>query len=838
MSQVRLQTDMAPSRAPLRAVGRKSNASAAGRGASGGAGLLPWLRLWDSGTRSQRLRMLDAFTASNRNRTGPQLELEYGDGASLLLARLSAWLRLTYLLGLGVQSLLAAISIFVAESNGSRFLAEFVETGGVITALDILAVDALSEADKCAALQLLHHVASAGRRYRELLCRHNGALLVASALVGAQEEPTQAAAQLLLVNLGRSNHMFATHVLVTALTALRQVNDEAVEAEADGTAATLNSAQCRAAQATRALFSSTHEIVNPPGAPRQIVGARANDHGERNAFASLARAGVGAGVAMLRSSNLTVQDEANALLKLLRALCTPPPNTIGAPSGAINEGVSCVDDVIARALCEAMDAAAHATADEIREENEAEAAAERNATSSHRRKSHVCFINTGTGDGDYGGHDGEGEHAACPRGGKDVQHVSSDWTADQGAASTAPADDDDLALPLAPTLADSMQQGAASKFLATFVADSDAPDKCARACARAGAVPVLLCALANRGSYEAQRHAADALNLLISVADEEVSTEVDELLGAELAQDVNEARTRVGAVELSVKAAEAVVMAVRAKRDAVRTGAETSCVKEAPRLSASSVPRQSVAELVQVVFKETEAGLRTTFEAANTEGLTSKHALRNASVGNESGSNDDDANDGSAPQSGLPQLPAFDPLQSRPGVAAPLHTPLRRCPSRGSFGGSSSHVNGDRRASASVLGPARLRVPVAHPGACIAKSAVARALKRRSLFVEASVEQSLASRPPSFANKASEANKTHEPLLIQQGKETAVPAATVVVAAAAAGSDKNECPDRAETPSAVSAALGAAAPGAGEGAGQDTAEGAGDTVADECYGDT
>ena len=91
------------------------------------------LREWDKGGRGVRNQILTDFVAQCRSMTGPQLEKALGNGASLLLARISSWLRLSYALGSSVALQLRAISVFVAASSGQRFLAEFVEVGGQVT---------------------------------------------------------------------------------------------------------------------------------------------------------------------------------------------------------------------------------------------------------------------------------------------------------------------------------------------------------------------------------------------------------------------------------------------------------------------------------------------------------------------------------------------------------------------------------------------------------------------------------------------------------------------------------------------------------------------------------
>merc|ERR1719174_3053386 len=100
--------------------------------------------------------------------TGPQLEEELESGASLLLARISSWLRLSYALGHSVALQLRAIGVFIAASSGQRFLAEFVEVGGVATIVDTLSLQTLPEADRQQALQLLVLIGNAGRHYKEI----------------------------------------------------------------------------------------------------------------------------------------------------------------------------------------------------------------------------------------------------------------------------------------------------------------------------------------------------------------------------------------------------------------------------------------------------------------------------------------------------------------------------------------------------------------------------------------------------------------------------------------------------------------------------------------------
>ncbi|KAJ3124126.1 hypothetical protein HK100_011355 [Physocladia obscura] len=159
-------------------------------------------KTWDQGNKYVREKILQEFVTSNRNKTGPQLEKELGNGASLFLTRITAWLRLTYLLNFNISLQLQAISIFISAASGSRFLAEFLEVGGVLTVLELLGLAQIKEADKSEALRLLINIANAGRKYKEFLCESYGVRTVADCLARSRSETTQDYCQNLLFQLG------------------------------------------------------------------------------------------------------------------------------------------------------------------------------------------------------------------------------------------------------------------------------------------------------------------------------------------------------------------------------------------------------------------------------------------------------------------------------------------------------------------------------------------------------------------------------------------------------------------------------------------------------------
>ncbi|KAL8622431.1 hypothetical protein ACOMHN_034096 [Nucella lapillus] len=170
------------------------------------------LQEWDKGAKPVRKKILEDFIFQNENKTGPELEQEFAQAASLFLARLSAWLRLTYMNGQCLTDQLKAISIFLSASSGHKFMAEFLEVGGVLTLLEILGLKQGKEVDKTAALVCLQHIANAGRKYKELICESYGIRAVAECLAKVKSEEAQDSCRNLLLMLAQGNPRFQVQV--------------------------------------------------------------------------------------------------------------------------------------------------------------------------------------------------------------------------------------------------------------------------------------------------------------------------------------------------------------------------------------------------------------------------------------------------------------------------------------------------------------------------------------------------------------------------------------------------------------------------------------------------
>ncbi|KAL4237129.1 hypothetical protein ACF0H5_005510 [Mactra antiquata] len=170
------------------------------------------LQEWDKGSKVTRKKILQDFIAQNQNKTGPELEQEFAQAASLFLTRLTAWLRLTYMIGTALNEQLKAISIFLSASSGHKFMAEFLEVGGILTLLEVIGLKQAREDDKSEALRNIHFIANAGRKYKELICESYGIRAIAECLAKSKSEETQDACRNLLLMLAQGNPKFEVQV--------------------------------------------------------------------------------------------------------------------------------------------------------------------------------------------------------------------------------------------------------------------------------------------------------------------------------------------------------------------------------------------------------------------------------------------------------------------------------------------------------------------------------------------------------------------------------------------------------------------------------------------------
>ncbi|KAA8590015.1 hypothetical protein FQN60_013380 [Etheostoma spectabile] len=174
--------------------------------------VLSFLREWDCGDRTVRSRILNTFLNQSTGKTFYELELEFAQVASLFLARLTTWMRLTYMFGtfLGLQ--LKAIGIFLSASGHDQYLMEFLEDGGVLTLLDILNHIETKEEEKSNALRLLFTISNAGRKYKEIICESHGVKSIAQCLARSNTDESQEAAWALLESLSHGNPKYQNQI--------------------------------------------------------------------------------------------------------------------------------------------------------------------------------------------------------------------------------------------------------------------------------------------------------------------------------------------------------------------------------------------------------------------------------------------------------------------------------------------------------------------------------------------------------------------------------------------------------------------------------------------------
>ncbi|TGZ62750.1 hypothetical protein CRM22_007273 [Opisthorchis felineus] len=170
------------------------------------------LREWDRAPKEKRRQFLQDFIDQHHNRSGPELESELAQMASLFLARICVWIKLTYMSGTCLTEQLQALHIFLAASSSHSFLLEFLEHGGVLCLQELCLSPNGKEVDKRWALKVLSCVANAGTRYKETICECYGIRAVAECMAKSTSEETQEEARSLLQILAEGNPRFSDQV--------------------------------------------------------------------------------------------------------------------------------------------------------------------------------------------------------------------------------------------------------------------------------------------------------------------------------------------------------------------------------------------------------------------------------------------------------------------------------------------------------------------------------------------------------------------------------------------------------------------------------------------------
>ncbi|KAL5107834.1 Armadillo-like helical domain containing protein 1 [Taenia crassiceps] len=170
------------------------------------------LREWDRAPRERRRQLLQNFIDQHWNRSGPELELELAQMASLFLARICVWVKLTYMSGTCLTEQLQVLYIFLSAASSHNFLAEFLQNGGILCLQELCVLPSAKEVDKYWALRVLSCVANGGTRYKETICECYGIRAVAECMAKSRSERTQEAARDVLEQLAEGNPRFRDQV--------------------------------------------------------------------------------------------------------------------------------------------------------------------------------------------------------------------------------------------------------------------------------------------------------------------------------------------------------------------------------------------------------------------------------------------------------------------------------------------------------------------------------------------------------------------------------------------------------------------------------------------------
>ena len=263
------------------------------------------LKTWDESPKSRRKQILEDFVTVHENCIGTDLEEYYGNGASLLLSRISSWLRLTYTAGYAIAIQLRAIQIFISAGSSTgegsdesrrttNFLVDFMQTGCIVAVLEILGLTKTSvgDEDRRVALELLRSVAQKGRKFKRILCMCQALPMIAQCVAKSKSEEIVEGARELVLELGIGNPDHSKDILGTLCNLLSCDN---------------SFAQRMSAQTTRQLLSQKSFCV------------ACGINRERN-FDSQAPP-IGKSVSILREQQKGADDKSSAVVTMADFLC-------------------------------------------------------------------------------------------------------------------------------------------------------------------------------------------------------------------------------------------------------------------------------------------------------------------------------------------------------------------------------------------------------------------------------------------------------------------------------------------------------------------------------------
>lgn len=116
------------------------------------------------------------------------------------------------MIGTCLTEQLEVLKIFLGASCSNKFLAEFMEVGGMYTLLEIVNLKQAQEENKRLAVMILISIANVGRNFKEVICECYGVRCIAECLAKSKSERTQIEAKYLLENLAKGNPKYQNQV--------------------------------------------------------------------------------------------------------------------------------------------------------------------------------------------------------------------------------------------------------------------------------------------------------------------------------------------------------------------------------------------------------------------------------------------------------------------------------------------------------------------------------------------------------------------------------------------------------------------------------------------------
>jgi len=185
------------------------------------------LKEWDA-NRSQRQNLLTEFLTMTEDKTAIDLANALGHHTSLLFARFIAALRLNYN-NQGVGLLLEAINRFTGATGGLEYVDELIESGTLLTLIEMLSLENPTEADKNASIRVVYSISLYGLKYKEIICKVGSIRVICECLAKAKMADLKQNCFFLLDSLVKGNPRYTASIYRALIALLPADSSTAVQ---------------------------------------------------------------------------------------------------------------------------------------------------------------------------------------------------------------------------------------------------------------------------------------------------------------------------------------------------------------------------------------------------------------------------------------------------------------------------------------------------------------------------------------------------------------------------------------------------------------------------------